>query len=102
MQTDVTTEKNFCNLFLTTNHHDCLPTAEDNSRFAVLFTRFRTNSEVKAWRAELERAEGRIYVDDLWDHIQKRPAQVLEAVMRSQLRPQYNPRERAPDTVLNA
>lgn len=99
MQKDVTTEKNFCNLFLTTNHPDCLPMAEDNSRFAVLFTRFRTNAEVKAWRAELQRTEGRIYVDDLWEHIQQRPAQFLEAFMRYKFSPQYNPRERAPDTV---
>lgn len=99
MQKDVSTERNFCNLFLTTNHEDCLPLEEDNSRFAVLFTRFRTNSEVKGWHAKLLAEEGRIYTRDLWDHIHERPAQFLDAFARYRFSDQYDPGGRAPDTV---
>lgn len=100
MQKDVSTEKNFCNMFLTTNYEDCLPLEEDNTRYAVLFTRFRTNQEVKDWHAQLLKEEGRIYTRDLWDHIQERPGQFLEAFSRYKFSDKYDPiANRAPDTV---
>lgn len=102
MQKDVSTELNFCNIFLTTNHEDCLPLEEDNSRFTVLFTRFRTNQEVKDWHAKLLAEEGRVYTRDLWDHIQERPAQFLDALARYKFSDHYDPEGRAPDTVFKA
>lgn len=102
MQKDASTELNFCNIFLTTNHEDCLPLEEDNSRFTVLFTRFRTNQEVKDWHTKLLAEEGRIYTRDLWDHIQERPAQFLDALARYKFSDQYDPEGRAPDTVFKA
>lgn len=99
MNKDVERELNFCNLYLTTNHEDCLPLEEDNSRFLVLFTRFRTNAEVKQWHRELMAQEGRIYTRDLWDHIHQRPGQFLEAILKYQFSEFYDPQGRAPDTV---
>lgn len=99
MQKDVSTELNFCNLFLTTNHEDCLPLDEDNSRFTVLFTRFRTNQEVKDWHAGLLKEEGRVYTRDLWDHIQERPGQFLDALSRYKFSEHYDPEGRGHDTV---
>lgn len=99
MQKDVSTELNFCNLFLTTNHEDCLPLDEDNSRFTVLFTRFRTNQEVKDWHAQLLKDEGRIYTRDLWDHVQNRPGQFLDALARYKFSDHYDPDGRSHDTI---
>lgn len=99
MQKDVSTELNFCNLFLTTNFEDCLPLDEQNSRFTVLFTRFRTNQEVKDWHAKLMAEEGRVYTRDLWDHIHERPAQFLDAFARYKFSAQYDPEGRGHDTV---
>lgn len=99
MNKDVERVLNFCNLYITTNHEDCLPLEEDNSRFLVLFTRFRTNAEVKAWHRDLIAKEGRIYTRDLWDHIHERPAQFLEAISKYEFSEFYDPQGRAPDTV---
>lgn len=99
MNKDPSKEMNFCDLFLTTNYDDCLPMEEDNSRFLVLFTRFRTNAEVKAWHAKLQQEEGVIYTRVLWDHIQERPAQFLEALAKYEFSEYYDPQGRAPDTV---
>jgi hypothetical protein len=99
MQKDATTEANFCNMYLTTNYEDCLPLEEDNSRYLVLFTRFRTNQEVKDWRAARIKAEGTDYVRDLWDHIEERPHQFLEFFMGYEFSEHYYIEGgRAPDT----
>lgn len=99
MQKDATTESNFCNMYLTTNYEDCLPLEEDNSRYLVLFTRFRTNQEVKDWRAARIAAEGTDYVRDLWDHIEERPHQFLEFFNGYEFSEHYNTEGgRAPDT----
>lgn len=99
MNTDPERVLNFCNLYLTTNYEDCLPLEEDNSRYCVLFTRFRTNAEVKAWHAQLMEDEGRIYTRDLWDHIHERPGQFIEAFSKYTFSEHYDPQARAPDTV---
>lgn len=99
MNKDTERVLNFCNLYLTTNYEDCLPLAEDNSRFLVLFTQFRTNAEVKAWHAKLMKEEGRIYTRDLWTHIQERPGQFIEAFAKYEFSEHYDKEGRAPDTV---
>lgn len=99
MNRDTERVMNFCNLYLTTNFEDCLPLEEDNSRYLVLFTRFRTNAEVKAWHRDLLATEGRIYTRDLWDHIHSRPAQFVEAFANYKFSENYDPQGRAPDTI---
>lgn len=99
MQKDFTRERNFANLFLTTNDEDALHMEHDNTRYLVLFTRFRTNDEVKAWQARLRETEGREYARVLWEHIQYRPAQFLEAFSRYEFSEFYDPDGRAPMTV---
>lgn len=100
MQKDVETVLNFCDLYLTSNYDDCLPLEEDNSRYLVIFTCFRTNQEVKDWHARLLREEGVIYPRQLWEHIQYRPAQFLEAFANYEFSEYYDPDGgRAPDTV---
>lgn len=99
MQKDTILEHNFCNMYLTTNYEDCLPLEEDNSRFCVLFTRFRTNQEVKDWHAQLKEEEGVVYTRTLWDHIQQRPGQFIEFFAKYEFSDNYDPQGRAPDTV---
>lgn len=100
MRKDTETVLNFCDLFLTTNYENCLPLEEDNTRYLVLFTRFRNNQEVKDWHARLLREEGVIYARVLWEHIRFRPAQFLEAFASYEFSEFYDPDGgRAPDTV---
>lgn len=102
MQKDVTTEMNFCNLYLTTNFEDCLPLEEDNTRFLVLFTRFRNNQEVIDWRNARVAKEGEDYVSVLWDHIAERPYQFLEFFEEYEFSEHYNPVKRAHETEFKA
>jgi len=102
MQKDVTTEHNFCNIYLTTNFEDCLPLEEDNTRFLVLFTRFLTNQEVIDWREARIAEEGCDYVSDLWDHIADRPHQFLEFFSSYSFSEHYRPNGRAPNTEFKA
>lgn len=102
MQRDVTTEPNFCNVMLTTNYEDCLPVAEDNTRFAVLFTRFLTNQAVIEWREARIQAEGSDYVRELFDHIQNHPLQFAEFFDGYEFSSQYDPGGRAPWTTFKA
>lgn len=99
MGKDFTRERNFANLYLTTNDEDALRMDVDNTRYLVLFTRFRTNDEVKAWQKSLRDAEGREYARDLWEHIQYRPAQFLEAFAKYKFSEFYDPDGRAPMTI---
>lgn len=99
MQKDATRERNFANMFMTTNDDDALKIEYDNTRYLVLFTRFRRNDEVKAWRKKLLDEEGEEYPNILWEHIQHRPAQFLEAFAKYQFSEFYDPRDRAPMTV---
>lgn len=99
MNKDTERMANFSNLYITTNHEDCLPMEEDNSRYCVLFTRFRTNAEVKAWHAKLKAEEGRVYTRELWEHVHYRPGQFIEAFNRYEFSEFYDPSGRAPDTV---
>lgn len=99
MQKDVTRERNFANVYLTTNDDDALRMDVDNTRYTVLFTRFRTNGEVLAWHARLKEEEGEIYTRVLWEHIQYRPAQFLEAFSRYKFSELYDADGRAPMTV---
>ncbi|MDX0622853.1 hypothetical protein GOD54_23425 [Sinorhizobium medicae] len=99
MQKDVTRERNFANLYLTTNDEDALRMEVDNTRYLVLFTRFRTNDEVKVWQAHLRETEGKEYARDLWEHIQHRPAQFLEAFAKYKFSEFYDADGRAPMTV---
>lgn len=102
MQKDTILEPNYCNLYLTTNFEDCLPLEEDNTRFCVLFTRFRTNQEVKDWHAQLKEDEGEVYTKVLWEHIQKRPGQFIEFFAKYEFSANFDPTGRAPDTVFKA
>lgn len=99
MQKDITNERNFCNLYLTTNYEDALRMEIDNTRYLVLFTRFRKNEEVIAWHKKLFDEEGVIYPRLLWEHIRHRPAQFLEAFARYKFSDFYDPDGRAPMTV---
>lgn len=99
MQKDSTRERNFCNLYLTTNDDDALRMQVDNTRYLVLFTRFRKNEEVSDWHAHLKKVEGVVYVRQLWEHIQYRPAQFLEAFAKYQFSEFYDPEGRAPMTI---
>lgn len=99
MQKDVTRERNFANLYLTTNDDDALRMEVDNTRYAVLFTRFRTNAEVISWHKRLTADEGEIYTRLLWEHIHKRPAQFLEAFSKYKFSEFYDADGRAPMTV---
>lgn len=99
MQKDVTRERNFANLFMTTNDEDALRMEVDNTRYLVLFTRFRTNDEVAAWHKKLLDEEGVIYPRQLWEHIRYRPAQFLDAFAKYTFSEHYDPEGRAPMTV---
>lgn len=98
MQKDATTELNFCNIYLTTNYEDALPLEEDNTRFCVLFTQFRTNEQVIAWREKREKKEGRDYVKDLWRHINDNPHQFISFFESYKFSRDYAPEARAPMT----
>lgn len=102
MQKDVVTERNFCNMYLTTNFEDCLPMEEDNTRFLVLFTRFLNNQEVIEWREKRVAEEGSDYVSELWDHIAERPHQFLEFFNEYEFSAHYKPNGRAPNTEFKA
>ena len=99
MGKDFTRERNFANLYLTTNEDDALHMDVDNTRYLVLFTRFRTNDEVKEWQAELRKTEGREYARELWEHIQYRPAQFLDFFASYKFSEHYDPDGRAPMTM---
>lgn len=99
MQKDGTRERNFANLFMTTNDDDALKIECDNTRYLVLFTRFRSNDEVKAWQKKLRDEEGEEYPRLLWEHIQFRPAQFIEAFAKYEFSEFYDPVGRAPMTV---
>lgn len=99
MGKDFTSERNFANLYLTTNENDALHMDASNTRYLVVFTRFRTNDEVKAWQEELRRVEGQEYARALWEHIQHRPAQFLDAFIKYEFSEYYDPEGRAPMTV---
>lgn len=98
MQKDVTTESNYCNIYLTTNFEDCLPMEEDNTRYMVLFTRFQTNAQVKAWRAARVKEEGFDYVRVLYDHMVEHPHQFQEFFHEREFSAHYDPDARAPWT----
>ncbi len=98
MHSDATTEMNYCNLFLTTNYEDCLPLEDDNTRFAVLFTRFATNAQVKAWRTARVEKEGVDYVRKLWTHIHEHPHQFQAFFQEYEFSEHYDPDARAPWT----
>lgn len=102
MRTDVTTERNFCNLLLTTNYEDCLPLEDDNTRYLVLFTRFQTNKQVKAWRQKRVDGEGFDYVRELFEHIHSHPRQFVEYFESYEFSEQYDPGARAPWTEFKA
>lgn len=99
MGKDFTRERNFANLYLTTNDEDALRMEVDNTRYLVLFTRFRTNAEVKAWQKGLREADGVEYPRELWDHIDKHPAQFLDAFAKYKFSEFYDADGRAPMTI---
>ena len=99
MTKDFTRERNFANLYLTTNEDDALRMEIDNTRYLVLFTRFRTNDEVKAWQARLREAEGVEYPRRLYEEIQNRPAQFLDAFAKYEFSAHYDADGRAPMTI---
>lgn len=99
MGKDFSRETNYANLYLTTNDEDGLRMDVDNTRYCVLFTRFRTNDEVKAWQQHLRDTEGGEYPRKLWEHIQQRPAQFLEAFAKYKFSEFYDADGRAPMTV---
>jgi len=99
MHHDVETKPNFCNLLLTTNFEDCLPLEEDNTRYCVLFTQYRTNQQVEAWRRARIQADGYDYVRELYHHIQERPVQFAQYFREEySFSPHYAPHKRAPQT----
>ena len=102
MGKDFTRERNFANLYLTTNEDDALRMEIDNTRYLVLFTRFRTNEEVKAWQAALREADGLEYPRRLYEEIQNRPAQFLEAFAKYEFSEYYDADARAPMTIFKA
>ena len=99
MGKDFTRERNFANLYLTTNEEDALRMEIDNTRYLVLFTRFRTNEEVKDWQAGLREADGLEYPRRLYEEIQYRPAQFLEAFAKYEFSDHYDADARAPMTI---
>lgn len=102
MHHDATTESNYCNLYLTTNFEDCLPLEDDNTRFCVLFTRFRTNGQVAQWREKRVAEEGFDYVKKLWGHIHEHPHQFLTFFQEYEFSEHYAPEARAPWTKFKA
>lgn len=99
MGKDFSRERNFANLYLTTNEDDALRMEIDNTRYLVLFTRFRTNEEVKSWQAGLREAEGVEYPRKLYEEIQFRPAQFLDAFAKYEFSEHYDADARAPMTI---
>lgn len=98
MQKDVSTEDNFCNIYLTTNYEDCLPMEEDNTRYLVLFTRFQTNEQVKKHRASCLAKDGFDYVSKLYEHIMEHPHQFVAYFQEREFSDHYDPDDRAPMT----
>lgn len=99
MRQEVITERNYCNLFMTTNYEDCLPVERDNTRYLILFTRFRTNEEVAEWRQQFVEREGYDLLDELYREVQECPGQFLEFFRDEyEFSEHYKPGARAPKT----
>ncbi len=93
---------NFCNWMAFTNFEDAVPIEDSDSRWLILFSRFKSNEETAAWKAELMKEDGGDYRSRLYDEIEARPWQFIRFFEKYEFSKEYNPTARAPLTVFKA
>jgi len=93
------TMRNFCNLYLATNYDDAIPIDDGDTRYMILFTRFKTGAEVEAWRLGLVDEKDGDYRSLLADEIDAHPLQFVRFFENYVFSEFYKPNGRAPSTV---
>lgn len=91
--------ENFANWLVFTNFEDAVPIEDDDSRWLVLFSRFKSNAETAAWKRDLSAEEGGDYRSRLYNEIQNHPWQFIRFFEKYTFSDAYNPDDRAPHTV---
>lgn len=97
--TKVKTIENYANWFVFTNFEDAVPIEDNDSRWLILFSRFKSNAETAAWKAVLQKEEGGDYRTRLYNEIKDHPWQFIRFFEGYEFSDAYNPDDRAPDTV---
>lgn len=90
---------NYCNWLVFTNFEDAVPIEDDDSRWLIIFSRFKTNEETAAWKEALTMEEGGDYRDALYDEIEQHPWQFIRYFEKYKFSGEYKPNARAPKTV---
>lgn len=94
--------ENFCNWLVFTNFEDAVPIEDDDSRWLIIFSRFKSNAETAAWKEALLKEDGGDYRDKLYDEIDQHPWQFIRFFEKYQFSADYRPSGRAPHTVFKA
>ena len=96
------TMRNFCNLYLATNYDDAIPIDDGDTRYMILFTRFKTGVEVETWRQDLIAEDDGDYRSMLADEIEHHPLQFVRFFENYVFSEFYKPTGRAPATVFRS
>lgn len=91
--------ENFANWLVFTNFEDAVPIEDDDSRWLIIFSKFKNNAETAAWKAELLKEEGGDYRSTLYNEIQDNPWQFIRYFEKYEFSKWYQPTDRAPHTV---
>jgi hypothetical protein len=84
---------NTSNYFMATNHRDALPLNDNDSRYFVLFSRFQTKAQIRAFIAE-----NPTYYDDLHEALNESPGAIRKWLLDWEVSKSFRPLNRAPDS----
>jgi len=99
---DVISVRNFANFFMTTNYADALPITAGENRYLLLCTRFQTEDELLAWKAEWQNEHGYDFHEALYEELRDHPYQFRRFFEQREFSEHYNPNARAPETRFKA
>lgn len=91
--------ENYANWMVFTNFEDAVPIEDDDSRWLILFSRFRNNAETAAWKKKLLKEDGGDYRSILYEEIEENPWQFIRFFEKYEFSDVYQPNDRAPHTV---
>lgn len=91
--------ENYANWLVFTNFEDAVPIEDDDSRWLIIFSRFKNNAETAAWKTKLLKEDGGDYRSILYDEIEQNPWQFIRFFEKYEFSKNYRPNDRAPHTV---
>lgn len=91
--------ENYANWLVFTNFEDAVPIEDDDSRWLVIFSKFKNNAETAAWKTKLLKEDGGDYRSILYNEIHDNPWQFIRFFEKYAFSEHYQPTDRAPHTV---